>query len=175
MGLLVSLGLLITMTACREASQPIGQGRATNGSGTHPRAVSVNADGDSLDRLIGSLRELKGQFRQESGEWFSPEIQAVFPAMSSFRDSTVTRLTECLSDTAMAKVTLAGAPVRLAVVCGYVLRNVAYYEAFDDRPHGPEKYKPWPGDVSVTASPEEYRVAQRAWQEVIRKKAYHLL
>ncbi len=89
-------------------------------------------------------------------------------AFGAFADSAVVRLVDCLDAGESTQVRVRGRQALLGVLCYTALRRVAYVE----RPPGRQ---PWDGVVPADATIEQLRRAKVAWQEVVKKKLYHLL
>ena len=161
------LGFVITGSSCKSETR----GGAQQSESTYQPAK------DSLERLISNLAAMPGEFGESggSGAWLLPAAEPSFDAIAAFGDSAVARLVDCMSDTSSAVPTLMGRHVSLGIVCYEVLSHVAYYEAYDDEPEGPNKYRAWEGDIPPSATHDQLLKAQIAWRSVIRQKRYRLL
>jgi len=163
-------GLLITLAlACR------GQPQATSSQAKTPQppAQSTITVSDSLNALFLKLPIVQGSLGERPSDFTGD--RTVLQAISSFGDSAVARLVDCLDRTTPTRVTYQGRPIPLGLLCYVVLDYTAYYEAYDERPqHDPNRYAPWPGNVDMSATPEQLRTAKRAWQDVVKRKVYNL-
>jgi hypothetical protein len=132
---------------------------------------------DSLGRLISALMHTAGTFDEggSSGGWQFEPGQQLMEAIADFGDSAVVRLVECMGDTTRAEALARGRTVPRGVLCHEALMHTAYYEAYDERPEGANKYKRWDGDIPPTATVSELLKAQVAWLAIVRTKRYRLL
>jgi hypothetical protein len=151
--------LMVIIGACSPAPSP----QAVEGSAT---AVA------ELDRLVDSLRLLRGTFSQDSsGVWsFDGRLDA-FRAFDPFGDQAVIRLTECLDDLSPSVAVAHGKQVPLGIVCYWALRRIAYVEWNSEL----ESSRGWQGEIDPSSSPEQLRAAKAAWRRAVQQRRYSLL
>ena len=146
-------------------------------NGATASAAPRLSGGDSLAHLLRALASRKGAFvaGEPGGSWAYTGDVRYLDAIAAFQDSAVARLVDCLADMRPAAATVNGRPASVGAMCYEALTHMAYYEAYEDRPDGPDKYADWEGDVTPAATAAERMRAQRAWRAVVRARRVSLL
>jgi len=167
--LVASASLFIGLAACTRTSSDRSDGADTV-SGA--RASSLQQATAPLAVLLDSIRRLSGDFHLVGGgsRWDFSGDQSVFAQFPSHGDSAVVALVDCLGDTSRVVASTRGEPVTVGFMCFTALQRVASYEWGQEDEVGGI----WPGIIEPRATPDQLRQAQRAWQEVIDRKAYRL-
>lgn len=149
----------------------MGQMRTGGGAQFQAAASRIQAvPSDSLAALIGTLKHVPGRFEQGvNGVMVFKGDRNIFRAIREFEDNAVVRLVACLDDTMQAAATSNGRNVLTGVMCDQALKATAYYEAVDERGDADPT---WPGYISPDATATQLRAAKKAWEVVVRKRAY---
>ena len=178
---LLTIALAAVLAACtrqKEVRQPNDTARkAVVAAPPAEHARAVRSPTDSLAYLLQGLAVQKGEFAvgAPGDRWAYSGDVGYLDAVAAFQDQAVARLVDCLADMRPAAATANGHPVPIGAMCYEALTHMAYYEAYEDQPDGPNKYGSWEGDVTPVASGPERERAQRAWKRVLKERRVSLL
>ena len=138
-------------------------------------ACGADPEPPAADReLRAALAGLDGQFdwnEERQRHVYSSKIELERILSQHETEPLVSMLVRCLDDLSPSASMLDGRPVAVGVVCYEGLGQTAYFEP--TAPNG-DIAESWPGHVSPRATAEELRVARRAWEEVVRERAFIL-
>jgi len=122
-----------------------------------------------LAALVDSLSRVRGQFSLVGAQWQFEGDDGVFRSIAELSgDSTITALVACLGDTTPVAATVGGKPVLKGAMCYSALHRVAYSTEQEDGSGT------WTGVVEPNATASQLRAAQKAWQDVVRRRRYRI-
>jgi hypothetical protein len=159
------LPALLFAVACTRAKAP-SQATEQPVIAQVPSAHSASAD--TLSVLVDSLTRLEGEFvATQVGTYEFSGDRSVLLAFTTYGDSAVAKLVDCIDRPDLAAARFRGSPVRVGFMCLTALEHTIYSTKHEDA-DDPE----WPGLVEPGADPAALRAAKKAWQEVVATKAY---
>jgi hypothetical protein len=144
-----------------------------------------------LESILSSLKSMTGEFEITVGlvyigggvakvdiNRFSGRDQSFFKHLGNIIDNhpriaheVISTLVGSLDDMSPTNVMYRGNAVPLGVMCYEALHTICYYEASDKDGN----ITAWEGTVLPGATEADLKTAKRAWEKILKKKAYNML
>lgn len=132
------------------------------------RQETLATEHEYISVLLSGVRRQAGYFKAmpDSG-WVFRGNPTLMNRLEDYGEAALSRLVDCVDDTAPANTTADGQPVAFGVLC---VTALARFVDLGDSTLPVD----WPGRVEATASAIELRRAKAAWQEVVADGSYRL-